>query len=475
MSTIKKIENWEVLTPLGWSNFSGIKSLDKDSYYYFILSDGNSIKCSENHKLKMKNESFLYAKDIVEGDVLYTEEIVLCKNFIEENIKLYDLLDVEFDNEYYSNGIVSHNCAFIDNVEQIFTAAQQTLATGGRCIALSTPNGVGNWFHKEFTRAQNGENKFTPISLPWTVHPERDQTWREEQTQQLGARNAAQECDCSFATSGETVIEPETLKYYDTLIEDPIEKRDVGGVYWLWDYPDPLKSYMVIADVARGDGKDFSTFHVFDIEKLEQVAEYKDQLPTKDFARKLISVATEWNFALLIIENASIGWDVVTTVQENGYHNLYYSPKSEMVGTQIDLYVTKFDSGEGMTPGFSMNQRTRPLVIEKGRSFIEEKSVIIKSQRTLDELRVFVWKNGKPQAMQGYNDDLVIPLFTGLFLRDTALRFRQKAYDLTYASLNSYHKTTSGFEVYSTKPNMQQNPWLMPTKNNEFQDITWLL
>ena len=37
--------------------------------------------------------------------------------------------------------------AFIDNIDETYTAAQQTLATGGQCMALSTPNGIGNWFH----------------------------------------------------------------------------------------------------------------------------------------------------------------------------------------------------------------------------------------------------------------------------------------------------------------------------------------
>jgi hypothetical protein len=189
----------------------------------------------------------------------------------------------------------------------------------------------------------------------------------------------------------------------------------------------------------------------------------------------LVSKAIEWNNAMLIVENASIGWDVVTTIQEMGYPNLYYAPKSELVGTQIDLYVTKFDRGDGMVPGFSMNQRTRPLVIEKARSFMEEKSALIRSQRLLDEWRVFIWKNGKPQALQGYNDDLVMPYSIGLFLRDTALRFRQTAMDLTYASLNGYTKTEQNFQVYT--PNNaanQQNPWSMNV-NGQNDDITWLL
>lgn len=372
--------------------------------------------------------------------------------------------------------LVIDEAAFIDRIEDIFTAAQQTLATGGRCIALSTPNGVGNWFHKTFTKAQTGDNKFTPISLPWTVHPDRNQVWRDDQTKELGVRAAAQECDCDFTTSGETVIEPEILTFYEqTTVCEPIERRGLGRNYWLWTQPDVMKNYVVVADVARGDGKDYSSFHVIDIEEAKQVAEFKEQLPTKDFARLLETVGVEWNDALLVVENTGIGWDVVTTLQERGYRNLYYSPKSDLVGTQIDQYITRFDRGDGMVPGFSMNQKTRPLVIEKMRSFVEDKSVLLQSQRLLDELRVFIWKNQKAQAMQGYNDDLVMPWAVGLFLRDTALRFRQVAYDLTYASLNNFSKTTQGFQVYTGGGNQTQDPWKMDTGNGQQTDISWLL
>ena len=372
--------------------------------------------------------------------------------------------------------LIIDEAAFIDKIEEIFTSAQQTLATGGRCIALSTPNGVGNWFHKEFTRAETGDNKFTPILLPWTVHPERNQTWREEQTAQLGARAAAQECDCSFTTSGNTVIEPEILNYYQkTTVQDPIERIGPEHAYWVWKYPDPMKTYMIVADVARGDGMDSSAFHVLETESVDQVAEYKGQIPTKDFARMLVSKAIEWNNAMLVVENANIGWDVVTTIEEMGYPNLYYSPKSELVGTQIDLYVTKFDRGDGMVPGFGTTQKTRPLVIEKARSFMEEKSALIRSQRLMDEWRVFSWKNGKAQALSGYNDDLVMSYCIALFLRDTALRYRQTAINLTYATLNSYSKTQGDFQVYvPTAGGNIQNPWQMNV-NGDQEDIGWLL
>jgi len=372
--------------------------------------------------------------------------------------------------------LVIDEAAFIDRIDDIFTAAQQTLATGGKCLAISTPNGVGNWFHTTFTQAQVSQNKFTPVSLPWTVHPEREQSWRDEQTKQLGPRAAAQECDCDFSTSGDTVLEPDTLNWFDSqFVCEPVERRGIDKNYWLWSYPEPTKTYMVVADVARGDGKDYSTFHVVDIEEAKQVAEYRAQLPTKDFAHMLVAAAVEWNDALLVVENSGIGWDVVTTIEEKGYPNLYYSPKSEIVGTQIDLYVSKFDRGDGMVPGFSMNQKTRPLVIEKMRSFMEEKSVIFQSQRLYNEYRVFIWKNGKAQAMHGYNDDLVMPWSIGLFLRDTALRFRQTAYNLTYASLNNFSKANQGFQIYNGGQSFTNNPWQMEAGLDGSTDITWLI
>jgi len=120
--------------------------------------------------------------------------------------------------------LIIDEAAFIDRIGDIFTAAQQTLATGGRCIALSTPNGVGNWFHKEFVRALNGENNFTPINLPWTVHPERDQTWRDQQTRDLGERAAAQECDCLWGDSEVLIRDKETGETFYTSLEDLYSK-----------------------------------------------------------------------------------------------------------------------------------------------------------------------------------------------------------------------------------------------------------
>ena len=93
--------------------------------------------------------------------------------------------------------LIVDEAAFIDNIETIWASSQQTLATGGKAIILSTPNGVGNFFHKTWVDAGAG-GEFNPIHLHWTLHPDRDQEWRDKQDELLGPKLAAQECDCVF-------------------------------------------------------------------------------------------------------------------------------------------------------------------------------------------------------------------------------------------------------------------------------------
>jgi hypothetical protein len=101
--------------------------------------------------------------------------------------------------------LIFDEAAFIDDIDSIWVSAQSTLSTGGSCIALSTPNGVGNWFHKTWVGAEEQTNEFNPIKLHWSVHPERDQSWRDEQERLLGIKSAAQECDCLWGTSRITI------------------------------------------------------------------------------------------------------------------------------------------------------------------------------------------------------------------------------------------------------------------------------
>ena len=366
--------------------------------------------------------------------------------------------------------LIVDEAAFIENIGEIWASAQQTLATGGGAIVLSTPYGTGNWFHQQWVRAEAAENDFLPIKLPWYVHPERDEAWRKRQDELLGdPRMAAQECDCDFSTSGETVFYPEWIEFIaQTTVKEPVERRGADKNLWVWQPADYSRDYMVVADVARGDGRDFSAAHVLDIETNTQVAEYKGQLSPKEFGHFLVGLAAEYNNALLVVENASIGWATIETVIERGYQNFYQSPKSDLV--TADSYFNRYEFGNNLTPGFTMSLKTRPLVVNKFREYIGDRSVTIHSKRLLEEMKVFIWKNGRPEAQSGYNDDLVMSFGIGMLLRDTSLKFQQHGLDMTRATLSGMTKTHGG--AYSG--NAVQNPYTQKIGNQQ-EDLRWLL
>jgi hypothetical protein len=370
--------------------------------------------------------------------------------------------------------LIIDEAAFIDNIEETWASAQQTLATGGGAIVLSTPNGIGNWFHQMWAKAEAVENDFIPIRLPWDLHPERDKDWRKKQDELLGLRMAAQECDCNFNSSGTTVFMPESLEYIEKMqLQEPLERRGRDANYWIFEHPDYTKDYVVVADVARGDGNDYSAFHIFDLENNVQVAEYKGQIPTKDYGYLLVEAATYYNKALLVVENASIGWSTLQTIQEIGYQNLYYTPRGEAT---IDSYYDPYADQSASTVGFTMSSRNRPMIVAKMAEYVDEKAVTIRSKRTLSELRVFIWNKGKAEAQKGYNDDLVMSLGIGMYIRDTALRYRQRGIDITKSALANIQVNRTPYQGgYNNSRHNVPNPYEIDLGDGGKENINWLL
>ena len=368
--------------------------------------------------------------------------------------------------------LVMDEAAFIDKIDTIWTAAQSTLSTGGQCIALSTPNGVGNWFHRTWVGAEDGTNDWNTIKLHWTVHPDREQSWRDEQDKLLGPSGAAQECDCDFITSGQGVVDPRILEEYKKEhIETPIEKRGIDSNLWIYRQPDYTRSYVVAADVARGDGQDFSAFHIIDIESMEQVAEYKGKISTKDFGNLCMNTAMEYNNALLVIENSSIGWATIQQVIDRQYENLFYTSKDLRYVDVARQVTNRYKNSERqMVPGFSMTMKTRPLVIAKLEEYFREKSVIVHSERLIDELFVFIWNNNRAEAMQGYNDDLTMSLAIGLWVRDTALRLSAEGMALQKSVLSKM----LDYDMVYTQDDSANDSWQMDVQGDK-EDLTWLV
>ncbi len=371
--------------------------------------------------------------------------------------------------------LILDEAAHLPDATEIWTSAQSTLSTGGNAIILSSPNGVGNLFHQLWQKAEEGSTndglgRINPIRLKWDLHPDRDQTWRDAQEQLLGKLAAAQECDTDFTTSGHTVIEAEDLEYYRNRTEEPIEKRGIGGDLWIWKYVDYSRTYVTTADVSRGDGEDYSAFSIRDAETMEQVVEYRGLIDTTAYANLLISISTEYNNSLLVVDNKNVGWSTVEIIANSGYKNMYYSYKNDPYLDQTIHLMKQYDltNKEDCVPGFTTTHILRPVLINKLYNYMKERTCSIKSTRLLNELEVFVWLNGKAQAQRGYNDDLVMEFCIFLFVRDHALRLKQMGIDLDKKALGSITKA-----VYTNTE--KTHPSFQYKQGNYTEDLRYLM
>ena len=336
--------------------------------------------------------------------------------------------------------LVIDEAAHVENLEELWTGLYSTLSTGGRCIALSTPNGVGNWFHQTCVDAMDNKNDFFPTTLPWDVHPDRDEEWFKNETKNMSRRQIAQELECNFNMSGETVIDPQNITDLENKVGIPKFRAGFDRNYYIWEEYNPENSYLLVADVARGDGKDYSAFQMIDVTNMVQVAEYQGKLDLDHYARVLYDAGREYGDCMLVVENNNIGYSVLTKLRDMEYPNIFYSTKGS--NEYVDPIMA--ESMSNSIPGFTTSMKSRPLIIAKLEEFIRNQLITINSSRFLHELKTFIWNNGKPEAMKGYNDDLVMSMAIACWVRDTALVTNQR--DLAYkkAFLNSImtRKTT---------------------------------
>ena len=119
----------------------------------------------------------------------------------------------------------------------------------------------------------------------------------------------------------------------------------------------------------------------------------------------LVAIATEYNNALLVVENANIGWNTIQVVIDKGYKNLYYSPKGD-AATNADSFLAKgYDITDTtkMVPGFTMSMKTRPLTIGKLDAYLRDKSIVIQGKRTIGRNANFYlekWKSRSTRRIQ---------------------------------------------------------------------------
>lgn len=395
--------------------------------------------------------------------------------------------------------LIIDEAAFIRDFDEIWAGLSPTFSTGGNAIILSTPNGVGGQYYGLWTEANLppdevkpgeegvGQNGFYPIKIMWDQHPEHDQAWFDKETRNLPKKKVAQEYLCDFIASGDTFLQPTELESLRVNIMQPIEKAGEKRDVWIWSYPIPGRQYVISADVARGDARDFSAFHIIDTDDCEVAAEYMGKIPPERLADLLGEWGKRYNDALIVPENNTFGYFVSTKLRDAGYKKMYYHGNK---GDPFNYIPT--DPNE--LPGFPTNQKTRVQILAKLEELIRNGQLKTYSQRLYDQLQAFVWHGNKPMASKDSYDDLIMSLAIGCWLIEGGTNLNQQQVAMAYAMLSatgrSSRETTQQFAaVNSARPLVNPqikgfNPHLVhkprhpsqaQVRSEDHSDFSWLL
>lgn len=186
---------------------------------------------------------------------------------------------------------------------------------------------------------------------------------------------------------------------------------DEGANYimglWVWKDPLPMKEYGIAVDVSTGRSKDYSAFHIFDLENHEQVASYKGKINTPEFTKIIEIVIRYYNDAKLSIEMNGLGESICQHFGNTvNYENFYWTRRSK----------------RNYVPGFYLSSGTggssRANVLASLETAMVNSEIVLKDARTIYELRMFgLGSRGRYEGI-GANDDLVLSLAQYCYLRE---------------------------------------------------------
>jgi hypothetical protein len=299
--------------------------------------------------------------------------------------------------------------------------------------------------------------------------------WDEDMSAEYNGdtRKIAQELDVSFLGSGGNVIDEEYVQNQNKdNVRTPIRTEAFDNGAWVWVDPVMDHQYIMAVDVSRGDSEDFSTIEIIDFDTREQVFEYQGKIPPDILAELVYNYGEKYKAYTVVDITGGMGVSTVLKLLEMDYKRLHYDdPKSKILSTRKDL--GKYRKYDNKIPGFNVGANRLNMVAEFERS-IRQNEVIVRSSRLISEMKTFVYKNGRPDHMDGYHDDLLMSVAMCLWVLQTSFKNLEKVNGMTKAMLTSWVVSTPA----NSAPVFNQNHQVetkQPPANVPNGEYMWLL
>ena len=305
--------------------------------------------------------------------------------------------------------------AFVENWDSFFASVFPTISSGEttKVLFTSTPNGL-NHFYKtcmgaiEEQKVKGSGNGYQYVEVPWQMVPGRDEAWRQETlaAMDFDHEKFAQEFECAWLGSSGTLISGAVLK---TLIgKSPLIAHDGLKVY---EEKIGNHQYIIICDVSRGKGLDYSAFSVIDVTTMpyKQVATYKNNMVTPlDYSGTIFRTAKGFNDATVLVEINDVGAQVADSLfYDFEYEGIIYTENAGARGKRIS---GGFSKNGGSERGVRTSKTVKAIGCSMLKLLVEQRQLIINDYDTIHELSRFSKKGTSYEAEPGAHDDLVMGL-----------------------------------------------------------------
>ena len=300
--------------------------------------------------------------------------------------------------------------AFVENWDEFFASVFPTISSGTstKILLTSTPNGL-NHFYKTCEGAKAGKNGYQFVQVLWTDVPGRDEKWREETlaAMDFDTEKFAQEMECEFLGSSGTLIAGWKLK--QLVYKEAV--KEVGGII-VYEDPKPDGNYVIVVDVSRGKGLDYSAFQVIDISQMPyvQVGAYRNNMITPvDYAAAVHAAAKYFNDANILVEVNDIGEQVAGIIfEEYEYENMLLTENNGREGKRLLSGVAGFNGKADK--GIRTTKSVKSIGCSMIKLLVEQNQLIINDFETIREMSTFSQKGTSYEAEPGNHDDLMMCL-----------------------------------------------------------------
>ncbi len=286
--------------------------------------------------------------------------------------------------------------AFVERATEFYTSTYPVVSAGKdtKVIITSTANGIGNMFYKIWEGALQEVNEFKSFRVDWWDVPGRNEEWKKETIANTSQLQFDQEFGNTFFGTGDTLINAETLMGMRSVNPKRVME---GGDLLIYNEPEKSHDYVMMVDVSKGRGQDYSTFNLIDISvrPFTQVAVYRNNTISPIlFPNIIYKYAKVYNEAYVVVESNDAGQVVCNGL----YHDFEY----ENLHTESTVKASAL--------GVMMNRKVKRLGCSAAKDLLETNKLKIVDENTILEASTFISKGQSYEASDGNHDDLIMNL-----------------------------------------------------------------